>query len=151
MSTCEAAAASDPDDEWHPQDCVSGFIFPDDERLVAAEVAKNLPFALAVARSAADPDEPVSVVGRHTPDFVVDAFDVSYGRDQQVAVITRRALKNVRMRYSDQQRPDRSVGVREWRGGERYGDTNDRLLRRDAGTASPVRGPVTGCRSGSPG
>ncbi|MGA3541123.1 M14 family zinc carboxypeptidase [Micromonosporaceae bacterium DT194] len=141
MSTCEAAAASDPDDEWHPQDCVSGFIFPDDERLVAAEVAKNLPFALAVARSAADPDEPVSVVGRHTPDFVVDAFDVSYGRDQQVAVITRRALKNVRMNYRINNGRTRSVAVREWRGGERYGDTNDRYF-------AEMRAGVTGARAG---
>ena len=35
MSTCQTAAASDPDDEWDPADCASGFDFPDDEALVA--------------------------------------------------------------------------------------------------------------------
>jgi hypothetical protein len=141
MSTCETAAASDPDDEWLPEDCPSEFSFPDDEDLIAAEVAKNLPFALAVARSAADPDDPVSVVGRSTPDFVLDAFDTSYGSTQQVASITRRALRNVRMHYAvDGGRP-RTVGVKEWRGGERYGDTNDDYY-------AELRGTVTGTRPG---
>ena len=64
MSTCQTVSASDPDDEWLPEDCVSGFIFPDDEELIQAEFAKNIPFALSVAKSAVDPDDPVSVVGR---------------------------------------------------------------------------------------
>ena len=100
MSTCETVSESDPDDEWLPEDCVSGFIFPDDEELIQAEFAKNIPFALAVARSALDPDDPVSVVGQSTPDFVIDPFDVSYGTRQPVATIARRALKNVRMHYA---------------------------------------------------
>jgi hypothetical protein len=125
MSTCTAAAESEPDDEWLPENCVSGFIFPDDEELVAAEVAKNLPFALAVARSAHDPDDPVSVVGLSTPDFVIDAFDTSFGRTQQVAAITRRALRDVRMHYRVNGGAVRTSAVREWKGGERYGDTHD--------------------------
>ena len=60
MSTCEAASDSVPDDEWEADDCVSGFIFPDDEELIQAEFEKNIPFALSVARSAHDPDDPVS-------------------------------------------------------------------------------------------
>ena len=56
-----------PDDEWEPEDCESGFNFPDDEALIQAEFEKNIPFALAVAESAHDPDDPVSVVGIDTP------------------------------------------------------------------------------------
>ncbi|NBE84194.1 M14 family metallopeptidase [Micromonospora rubida] len=141
MSTCETASAVDPDDQWRPEDCVSGFVFPDDERLIAGEVAKNLPFALAVAKSAADPDEPVSVVGRSTPDFVVDAFDTSYGRTQQVATVARRALRDVRMHYVVNGGRPRTVKVREWRGGERYGDTNNVWY-------AEQRGTVTGTRPG---
>lgn len=141
MSTCQAAAASDPDDEWLPEDCVSGFIFPDDEKLISAEVAKNLPFALAVAQSAHDPDEPVSVVGRSTPDFVVDTFDTSYGRNQQVASITRRALRNVRMHYTINDGRTKTVSVREWKGGERYGDTHDDYY-------AELRGKVQGAKPG---
>jgi hypothetical protein len=139
MSTCETAAASDPDDEWLPADCVSDFVFPDDEALVAAEVGKNLPFALAVARSAHDPDDPVSVVGRSTPDFVVDAFDTSYGRTQPVAAIVRRALKDVRMHYRVNGGAARTTGVREWRGGERYGDTHDDYYAELRGTVTRTK------------
>ena len=64
MTTCQTASESDPDDEWEAEDCVSGFNFPDDEELIQAEFEKNIPFALAVAKSAQDPDDPVSVVGR---------------------------------------------------------------------------------------
>ena len=70
MSTCETVSEAIPDDEWDPADCESGFNFPDDEELVQAEFEKNVPFALATAKSAADPDDPVSVVGRDTPEFV---------------------------------------------------------------------------------
>ena len=41
MSTCESASAIDPDDEWEPEDCESGFNFPDDEGLIQQEVEKN--------------------------------------------------------------------------------------------------------------
>ncbi|MEV0155913.1 M14 family zinc carboxypeptidase [Micromonospora sp. NPDC050686] len=141
MSTCQSASASDPDDQWDPADCVSGFIFPDDEKLISAEVAKNLPFALAVAKSAADPDDPVSVVGRSTPDFVVDSFDTSYGRTQEVATTARRALQDVRMHYVVNGGRPTTVKVREWRGGERYGDTNNDYY-------AELRGTVTGTKPG---
>ena len=67
MSTCETASAVDPDDEYLPEDCESIFNFPDSEALVQAEFEKNIPFALAIAQSAPDPDDPVSVVGRTAP------------------------------------------------------------------------------------
>ncbi|HEU0042823.1 MAG TPA: M14 family metallopeptidase, partial [Jiangellaceae bacterium] len=64
MSTCEAASNIDPNDEWEAEDCASGFNFPDDEGLIQAEFEKNIPFAISVAASAADPDDPASAVGR---------------------------------------------------------------------------------------
>ena len=91
MATCEAASDVDPDDEWEAEDCGSGFEFPDDEELVQQEFEKNIPFALSVAESADDPDDPESVVGRTAEDFRVDSFDVSYGDPQTVAVVAKRS------------------------------------------------------------
>ena len=141
MSTCEAAANSVPDDEWLAEDCVSDFIFPDDEDLIRAEFEKNVPFAIAVGRSALDPDDPVSVVGRTAPDFVIDPFDVSYGTRQPVAVIAKRALRDVTMHYAINGGRARSTGVREWKGGERYGGENDEFY-------AELRGTVTGAKKG---
>ena len=104
MSTCEAASDSVPDDEWEAADCQSGFNFPDDEGLIQAEFEKNIPFALSVAESAGDPDDPASVVGRKAADFQVDSFDVSYGDPQTVAVVAKRALKDLRLQLPHQRR-----------------------------------------------
>jgi hypothetical protein len=139
MTTCETASASVPDDEWLPENCVSEFVFPDDENLIQAEFAQHLPFALATAQSALDPDDPVSLVGRPTPDFVIDPFDVSFGSKQQVAVIARRALRDVRMHYAVNGGGPRTVGVREWRGGERYGDAYDDYYAELRGTVPRAR------------
>ncbi|NHC15925.1 zinc carboxypeptidase [Motilibacter sp. E257] len=126
MSTCEAASASVPDDEWDPNACISGFIFPDDEELVQAEFEKNVPFALAVAESAMDPDDPVSVVGRDAANFKVDSFSVSYGDPQTVAVVAKRALRDITMEYRINGRgPRYEVPATEWAGGERYGWENN--------------------------
>ncbi|HYN97305.1 MAG TPA: M14 family zinc carboxypeptidase [Pilimelia sp.] len=141
MSTCTAASNSVPDDEWLAEDCVSDFIFPDDEELIQAEFERNIPFALAVARSAPDPANPVSVVGRSTPDFVVDDFDISYGRNQEVAATTRRTLRGVKLQYRINGGRQRTAGVREWQGGERYGNTHDDYY-------AELRGRVTGARPG---
>ena len=165
MATCETASAVDPDDAYEPEDCESIFIFPDSEALVQAEFEKNLPFALAVAQSAPDPDDPVSVVGRTAPDFAVDSFAISYGDPQPVAVTARRDLRNLAMNYSINGGRDLRVPVREWRGGERYGDEADvyyaeyprRRPRSRAGrqrrrSGSPAAGPAraTGPASPSP-
>jgi hypothetical protein len=141
MSSCTSASASDPDDEWEPAACRSQFEFPDDEQLVAAEFAKNVPFALAVARSAHDPDDPVSVVGRATPEFVVDAFDVSYGDPQVVAVTARRDQRDRRLNYRIDEGRIHRVPVTEWRGGERYGGERDVYF-------AEYRGKVRGARPG---
>ncbi len=142
MSTCQSASAVDPDDQWRPEDCASVFTFPDDEKLIAAEVAKNLPFALSVARSAKNPANPVSVVDRSTPDLAVDTFDTSYGSRQQVAVVAKRALRGVTMRYRVDNGRVQSSRVGEWRGGERYGDGFDKYF-------AELRGTVARARAGS--
>ena len=125
MSTCETVSAADPNDEWEPDDCGSGFHFPDDEGLIQAEFVKNLPFALATAQSADDPDDPVSVVGLGAPDFVVDSFEVSYGDPQQVAVVARRHQSHRRMNYEINGGRTHRIAMSEWMGGERYGGEAD--------------------------
>ncbi|WP_461472294.1 M14 family metallopeptidase [Microbacterium sp. HJ5] len=126
MSTCEAAADSVPDDEWvAADDCVAlGFDFPDDESLIQTEFEKNIPFALAVAESALDPDDPVSVVGRDAEDFRVDSFSVSYGDPQTVAVWAKRSLRAMTMYYSINGGRTEKTSPDEWEGGERYGFEN---------------------------
>ncbi len=154
MSTCETASAVDPDDAYAPEDCESVFNFPDSEALVQAEFEKNLPFALAVARSAPDPDDPVSVVGRKAPDFAVDSFSTSYGDPQPVAVTARRDLRRLAMRYSVNGGRTYTVPVKEWRGGERYGNEGDvyyaeyRGVVRGADPGDTVKVWFTGNRPG---
>jgi predicted deacylase len=141
MSTCQTAAASDPDDEFDPSGCASAFEFPDDEALIEAEFRKNLPFALSVARSAADPADPVTTTGRQAPEFVVDSFDVSYGDPQTVAVVARRDQHRQRLEYRVNGGRTQRGRLVEWAGGERYGDERDRYY-------AELRGEVTGTRAG---
>ncbi|TDW79688.1 immune inhibitor A peptidase M6 [Kribbella pratensis] len=134
MSTCQTASAVDPNDQWKPEDCVSVFTFPDDERLIQAEFAKNIPFALSVAKSAQDPDDPVSVVGQKAADLVADPFTVSYGTTQPVAVTAKRALKNLRINYRINGGDTIDDKVSEWQGGERYGNSDDHYYAEFRGT-----------------
>ena len=134
MGTCESVSAADPDDEWDPADCDSGFEFPDDEGLVEAEFKKNVPFAVSVAKSADFPDEPKSVVGRQAEDFRIDSFDVSYGDPQKVAVVAKRTLKLVTMQYRINGGQTRFSLAPEWQGGERYGDEGDDYYAERRGT-----------------
>ena len=155
MATCETASAVDPDDEFDPAACESGFNFPDSEVLVQAEFEKNIPFALSVARSARDPDNPVSVVGRRAPNFQVDSFEVSYGSPQKVAVTARRDLRNLTLHYSIDGGRTQHADAREWRGGERYGGEGDvyyaefRGVVRGAGPGDEVEVWFTGNRPGA--
>ncbi|MGH3326555.1 MAG: M14 family zinc carboxypeptidase [Streptomycetales bacterium] len=144
MSTCQTASASDPGDAFEPGDCVSAFTFPDSEELVQAEFEKNIPFAQAVAGSAHDPADPVpaaGTAGTGVPDFRVDAFDVSYGTPQPVAVTARRDLHVLRLHYRVRGGPRHQAPVREWAGGERYGDEGDVYFAEYRGT---VRGAAPG-------
>ena len=139
MSTCQTASDADPDDAFEADACDSVFNFPDSEPLIQAEFEKNLPFALAVAESAQDPSNPVSVVDRTVPDFQVDTFDVSYGDPQTVAVTARRDINHLTLRYRIAGGRVQSADVREWRGGERYGDTDDRYYGEFRGTVRGVK------------
>ncbi|MET8153792.1 M14 family zinc carboxypeptidase [Actinoplanes sp. NPDC049668] len=135
MSTCQTISNLYPDDQWNAADCESGFNFPDDEKLIQDEFLKNLPFALSVGKSAQNPDNPVSVVGRSTADLTVDAFDTSYGSRQQVAVTARRSLRDVTLHYKVNGGRERTDGTREWDDGERYGDGLDQYFAERRGTA----------------
>ncbi|MFH8987520.1 M14 family zinc carboxypeptidase [Streptomyces sp. NPDC017940] len=123
MSTCQTASNVDPGDAWRPEDCASIFTFPDDEKLIQQEFAKNVPFALAVAETALHPDRPVSVSGVDAPDFTPDSFTTSYARggDQEVAVTARRSVRDKELRYRVDGGRTRTEDLARWKGGETYG------------------------------
>ncbi|MFE0606541.1 M14 family zinc carboxypeptidase [Streptomyces sp. NPDC058892] len=144
MTTCQTASASDPNDRWEPEDCASGFNFPDDEKLIQEEFAKNVPFALAVGESAAHPDRPVSSVGLSAPDFTPDSFTTSYaarGQDQEVAVTARRALKDKELNYRINGGRTRGEDLKAWKGGEVYGGEDNNWF-------DEYRAEVEGARPG---
>ncbi|WP_405611885.1 M14 family zinc carboxypeptidase [Streptomyces sp. NBC_00076] len=122
MSTCETASNIDPDDAWNAADCQSVFNFPDDEKLIQQEFAKNIPFALSVAESAARPDQPKSSVGRSAADFTPAPFTTSYSRgaDQEVSVVVRKAVRDKELKYRVNGRTYDQT-LRPWKGGETYG------------------------------
>ena len=111
-----------------------GFVFPDDEALVQAEFERNLPFASSVANSAVDPDDPKTVTGITTKPFYVDSddpyksgnpgvqlsFAKSYGDPQPVAVIAKRSLGAVEVKYRINGGAVQSAPTSEWEGGSRY-------------------------------
>ncbi|WP_030692487.1 M14 family metallopeptidase [Streptomyces globisporus] len=123
MSTCATASRVDPNDAWNPADCASVFTFPDDEKLIQAEFAKNIPFALAVAETATHPDRPVSPVGIDAPDLTPKTFTTSYARDhgQQVAVTARKSLRGKTLTYRINGGRPHSERLRAWKGGETFG------------------------------
>jgi hypothetical protein len=119
----------------------SNFVFPDNEALVEQEYEVNRPFALDVARSAADPGRPVSHLGNRVPSFVVDHFPVSYGDPQPVQATVLRRLGPVEVHWQVGTGPEHQAPAVEWAGGLRYGGTGDVWERR-------VRASVTGTRPG---
>ncbi|MET9102964.1 M14 family metallopeptidase [Streptomyces antibioticus] len=123
MSTCQTASNADPDDEWKAADCQSVFNFPDDEKLIQDEFAKNVPFALSVAESAARPDQPRSSVGLTAADFTPAPFTTSYSRgaDQEVSVVVRKAVRDKELKYRVNGGRTLDQALRPWKGGETYG------------------------------
>jgi hypothetical protein len=122
MSTCETASNVDPDDAWKPEDCSSIFTFPDDETLIQQEFAKNIPFALSLAETAAHPDQPKSAVGLSAADFTPAPFTTSYSRgaDQEISVVARKSVRDKELKYRvDGRTYDQTL--RPWKGGETYG------------------------------
>ncbi|HEX5087658.1 MAG TPA: M14 family zinc carboxypeptidase [Nocardioides sp.] len=136
--TTDYAHAKDGTLAWTPELSAGcdgcSFVFPDDEALVQAEFERNLPFAMSVARSAADPDDPKTVTGITTKPFYIDSedpykrsnpgtqlsFTKSYGDPQPVAVIAKRSLGAVTVRYRINGGPVKSAPTSEWQGGSRY-------------------------------
>ena len=146
MSTCQTAGAYLPDDQWDDADCGNAngsiFGFPNDETLIAMEFAKNIPFALSVAKSAKDPDDPVSSIGWKAPDMVADAFAYSYAEDrddQTVAVIAKRSVQNRKLKYRVNGGPTKTANVKEWKGGERYGEEGSHFYAEYRGDIKNVR------------
>jgi hypothetical protein len=123
MSTCQTVSARYPDDPWNARDCASVFTFPDDEKLIQEEFTANVPFALAVAETAAHPDRPVSVTGVEAPDFTPAAFDTSYARggDQEVAVTARKSVRDKELKYRINGGRVHDEDLRRWKGGETFG------------------------------
>ncbi|MET9497489.1 M14 family zinc carboxypeptidase [Streptomyces sp. NPDC006552] len=123
MSTCQTASNVDPNDAWRPQDCASVFTFPDDEKLIQGEFAKNVPFALSVAETASHPDRPASSVGLEAPDFTPAAFPTSYARggDQEVSVVARKSVRGKELNYRVNGGRAHDGKLRAWKGGETYG------------------------------
>ncbi|MGN9760215.1 M14 family zinc carboxypeptidase [Streptomyces sp. SD31] len=123
MSTCQTASNIDPNDQWNARDCQSVFNFPDDEKLIQQEFAKNVPFALSVAESAAHPDRPSSSVGLSAADFTPAAFTTSYSRgaDQEVSVVARKSVRDKELKYRVNGGRTEDMALRAWKGGETYG------------------------------
>jgi hypothetical protein len=134
----------------------SGFVYPDDEALIEAEFQNGLQFALDAARSAADPDDPVSHLGRTTSPFYLEMdsvdpqytniplvdfkFNVSYGSPQTVAVLAKKALGAVTAQYRVNGGPVQSAATSEWQGGDRFGGPSKYF--------HIMRGEVTGTSPG---
>ncbi|CAM5365795.1 M14 family metallopeptidase [Streptomyces aurantiogriseus] len=123
MSTCQTASNIDPNDEWKATDCQSVFNFPDDEKLIQDEFAKNIPFALSLAESAARPDQPKSAVGLTAADFTTAPFATSYSRgaDQEVSVVARKAIRDKELKYRVNGGRTHHQALKPWKGGETYG------------------------------
>jgi murein tripeptide amidase MpaA len=135
----------------------AGFVFPDDEALIQAEFERMLPFHLGLARSAVDPDDPVSPVGIEVKPFYLDQdeidpqngqgslfdfkFDVSYGDPQEVRVLAKRSVGGVRLLYRINGGQTRTDSTSEWNGGGRYGPGNGTHYHVVSGT---VRGTAPG-------
>ena len=111
-----------------------GFVFPDDPALVQAEFERTLPFSLSVAKSADDPDDPESSLDIETKPFYLRSddpykdgnpgvnfdFAYSYGDPQPVAVLAKRSLGKVTLKYRINGGKEQSASTSEWKGGERY-------------------------------
>ncbi|MFE4060546.1 M14 family metallopeptidase, partial [Streptomyces sp. NPDC059096] len=141
MTTCQTASALDPDDAWEARDCRSGFNFPDDEKLIQGEFAKNIPFALSVAETAAHPDRPSSPVGLTAPDFTLDPFTTSYARGtgQEVSVTARKALRNKELKYRVNGGRTQTGKLHAWKGGKTYGGEDNLHFDEYRGTTGTAR------------
>ncbi|WIX91436.1 M14 family zinc carboxypeptidase [Amycolatopsis sp. DG1A-15b] len=119
----------------------SRFEFQDSDADIEQAFVKNLPFALDIAHSSADPANPVSHLGRTTPAFVPHTFGVSYGTPQEVAVDAKRELGPVILHWSVNGGRERTAATHEFTGGERYGSGYNLYYHQ-------LRGTITGTKAG---
>jgi hypothetical protein len=119
-----------------------GFVFPDNETLIEKEFKKNRQFAVNVAQSAADPDDPASHWGFDTKTFYLDISQVDAwksgnpasdlkvetsfggGSSQAVEVLAKRSAGNVALRYRINGGAVQSATTSESPNGERFGGNN---------------------------
>jgi hypothetical protein len=99
-----------------------GFVFQDDDAAIQAEFEKNVQFALDLARSAGDPDDPVSHLGNKAPALVPTTFSKSFGDPQVVEVNAKRSLGKVEAVYQINGGRKHDLDTREFKGGEKYGE-----------------------------
>ncbi|WP_217235684.1 M14 family metallopeptidase [Streptomyces sp. AC555_RSS877] len=123
MSTCQTVSDLDPNDAWNAKDCQSVFNFPDDEKLIQQEFAKNIPFALSLAETAAKPDQPKSAAGLSAADFTPATFPTSYSRgaDQEISVVVRKSVRDKELKYRVNGGRTWDMALKAWKGGETYG------------------------------
>ena len=145
---------------WTPElneGCANcGFVFPDDEAKVQKEFENNLPFALSVAKSAADPANPKSSLGIQTKPFYIKSddpfkdgtpgvnfkFTKSYGDPQIVATLAKRSLGAVTLNWQiNGTGPVHTAPTSEWQGGDRFDTEGQKYYHQ-------VRGRVSGTSPG---
>lgn len=119
----------------------SVFEFQDSDADLQDAFVKNLPFALDVATSAADPANPTDRLGITTPAFEPQTFKVSYGDPQTVEVNAKRELGGVDVHWSINGGPTHGAQTTEWDGGSRFGGKGDVYYRH-------LRGEVHGAKVG---
>jgi Zinc carboxypeptidase len=118
------------------------FEFPDDEAQIQAEFERNRQFAVNVALSARDPDDPVSHAGIDTAPMYLDVSEIdpwktnwpssdlkvetSYagGSSQPVEVLAKRDLRNVELNFRINGGPTRDTNASPSRDGEVFGGNN---------------------------
>jgi hypothetical protein len=108
-------------DGSHPNLMPGGFAFQDSEADVETVFRENLQFALDLARSAPDPDDPKSHIGNEAIELVPNAFSVSYGDPQRLEVNAKKALGAVTAHWQVAGGGSGSAPMSEWDGGLRYG------------------------------
>jgi len=119
VSTCRDGRRDRPTDKWEPADVRAASTSPTTEA-DPERVLKNLPFALSVARSAADPTNPVSSVAVRRPTsrrpVRLVIRHVSRSRSRPSA-----RCAAYRLRYTINNGPAQSAPATPWRGGQKYG------------------------------
>jgi hypothetical protein len=130
-----------------------GFIFADKEGQIQGEFNRTRPYALSVALSAQDPDDPVSSVGITTEPFYLDVSEIdpqkasnplsdltfahSYGDPQPVQVLAKRDLNDdgitddaVTLNYRiNGVGPVHEATTSPWNGGDRFGGPGQEYYR----------------------